>query len=273
MRNPCAATLPVLAALLGACASEGPVVPVPPSVRVVRFESVRIAPDAIHFEAQIAIDNRMRAGLDIAKVDWGADVGDRPVFTETFADLHPMRAGGRQTVTFPFRIAMRDIADQAPEILAEEAIRFSFRGLVHPAGFDPVAFRAARAIPLPKVPAVTIVGAEGSPVDVSFTVFLGIRNPNAFPLVVLAIDSYLAIDGTRYPLLRTEAVEEIGPRSSGRIALTMRQSAAKAAGMVWNVLRSRNPRFDIGGSFTCGTPYGVIDVPLRLGSTALAAME
>ena len=51
--------------------------------------------------------------------------------------------GGRQTVTFPFQIAVADIAAQAVDLLAEGSMRVSFRGHVYPAsssGFAPIPF-------------------------------------------------------------------------------------------------------------------------------------
>lgn len=260
-----------LACLLSACASSGPVVPVPPTVRVTQLDSLLITPEAIHFQARIAIENRMRAGLQIQKVDWGADLHDRPLFDESLAELRPMRARGSQTVTFPFQIVMGDIVDQAVDVLAEESIRVSFRGVVYPVGFAPIPFEATRVIPCPKLPSVSLDGAEGSPLDGAFTVFLRIRNTNGFPMAVESVDSYLAINGKRYGLLQTREVAEMGPGAAARVGLTMQQTRGKALSMVVNVLGSRTPRFELGGSFSCRTPYGVIHVPLALSSEALAS--
>lgn len=257
--------------ILFGCAAPGPVIPIPPAVRVTQLDSTLITPEAVKFQAKVLITNRMDAGLHIEKVVYGADVHDQPVFTESFSQLHPMRGGGQQTVTFPFQIAMKDILDQAVDVLAEEALRVSFRGEVFPAGFDPVPFQATRTIPLPRIPAVSFEGTEGSPLEKVFTVYLKIGNTNGFPICLKSIDSYLEINGKRYGLLRSCGIIEVRPGAAERIALTMEQSAGKTLSMVLNVARSRSLRLGIGGSMSCQTPYGLIYLPLQLSSEVPSA--
>jgi hypothetical protein len=43
--------------------------------------------------------------------------------------------------------------------------------------------------------------------------------------------------------------------------------------MVWSIARSRSPRFDLGGSVSCGTPYGLFQVPLELSVGAVARAD
>jgi hypothetical protein len=250
---------------LNACAS-GPVVPVPPTVKVAELNSVLITPEVIKFQGKIVIKNRMAGGLEVQKVDWGADLHDNPIFRESFTQLHPMNAHANQTVTFPFQIAMKDVVNQAVDVLAEEAIRVGFRGTVYPEGFEPVPFEASRTIPLPKIPAVSIDGTRGSPLDGMFTVFLRIKNPNEFPMNLKSIDSYLAMNGKRYGLLRTPGAANMGPGGTAKVPLTMKHTRGKGLSMMLNVVQSQSAKFEIGGSFSCQTPYGTVYVPLELSS-------
>jgi LEA14-like dessication related protein len=258
----------VLVLFLAGCASSpGPVVPTPPSVQVTQLDSLVFTPDVIKFRAKVVIRNRMRAGLDLQKVDYGVDVHDQPVFSDSFAALQPIKSNGRQTVTFPFQIAMDDILDRAVDVLAEEQLRVSFRGQVYPVGFDPVPFEATRTIPLPKIPAISLVGTRSSPVERTFTVLLRITNTNTFPLNLKSIDSYLEMNGTKYGLLRTEESTEIQPGSAEIVALTVEQSTAKTLSMILNIAQSGGSlQFALGGEIRCQTPYGLIFVPLRLSS-------
>ena len=256
--------LPALVLLLVGCAAPGPVVPTPPSVQFTQFDSLVITPDVIKFQVKLLIRNQMNAGLDLQKIDYGVDAHDKPVYTDSFAQLYPIRANGHEVVTFPFQIAMKDVMDRAVDVLAEEAIRVKFRGQVYPVGFDPVPFELTKTIPLPKIPAITVEGTRGSPSDRIFTVLLRIKNPNTFPLDVKSIDSYLEMNGTRYGLLRTQGNTQIQPSSAETIPLTMEQSTTKTLSMVLNMAQSGSFQFAIGGDISCQTPYGLIFIPLRL---------
>ena len=245
----------ILAVLLAGCASDppGPVIPTPPSVQVTQFDSLVITPEVIKFQVKLLIRNRMRAGLDLQHVDYGVDVHDKPVFTDSFAELHPIKANGREVVTFPFQIAMQDVLDRAVDVLAEEQLRVSFRGQVYPVGFDPVPFEMTKTIPLPKIPTISLEGTRGSPADKTFTVLLRITNTNTFPLNVKSVDSYLEMNGTKYGLLRTEGSTEIQAGAAETIPLTVEQSNAKTLSMIVNIAQSGSLQFALGGDIRCQT--------------------
>lgn len=254
--------------LFAGCASRGPVVPQVPSVQVTQFDSLLFTPDVIKFQAKLVINNRMNAGLNIQKVDYGVDVNDKQIFTDSFAQLKPITANGQETVTFPFQIAIKDIANRAIDLLAQDALNVSFRGQVYPAGdfgFGPIPFRMTKSIPLPKIPEVTIDRTEGSPLK-TFTVFLKIKNTNVFPLNVKSINSYLELNGTKYNLLRTQESKEIKPGSAEIIALKMENSTGKTLSLALNLAQSSSLQFNIGGDISCQTPYGLVYVPLKLHS-------
>ena len=252
------------ALLLASCGTPGPVVPTPPSVEVTQFDSLVITPEVIKFQAKVLIKNRMGAGLDLQKIDYGADVHDKQAFTDSFDRLYPIKANGQEVVTFPFQIAMKDIAARAVDVLAEEAIRVSFRGQVYPVGFAPVPFETTKTIPLPKLPAITLEGTRGSPTDRIFAVLLKVRNSNSFPLDIKSINSYLELNGTRYSLLRTEQTTQIAPSSAETVVLQMEQSSTKSLSMILNLLQSESLQFAVGGDISCQTPYGLVYVPLKI---------
>lgn len=256
--------------LFAGCASRGPVVPQLPSVQVAQFDSLLFTPDVLKFQAKLVINNRMNVQLNIQKVDYGADVNDKQIFTESFAQLKPITANGQETVTFPFQIAVKDIANRAADLLAQDALNVSFRGQVYTAGdfgFGPIPFRMTKSIPLPKIPEVSIERTEGSPLK-TFTVFVKIKNTNAFPLNMKSINSYLELNGTKYNLLRTQGSTEIKPGSSETIALKMENSTGKTLSLALNLAQSSSLQFNIGGDISCQTPYGLVFVPLKLYSEA-----
>lgn len=253
--------------LAGGCATRGPVVPVAPSAQVAQLDSLLFTPDVIKFQAVLLIDNLMDEKLHIQKIDWGADVNGRPVFTESFTRLKTVSGNGRETVTFPFQIAMKDIETRSAGVSTGETITVSFRGLVQPAdsGFGPVPFRMAKSIPLPKAPAFSLEGTEGSPLKV-FTVFLKVKNANAFPLTITSMKSYLELNGTRYDLLKTERSTELKPGASETIALKMEQTLGKKLGIALALALSSSLEFNLGGDINCETPYGGLSLPLKLHS-------
>ncbi|HUX14152.1 MAG TPA: hypothetical protein VMW87_14080, partial [Spirochaetia bacterium] len=193
------------------CASKGPVVPVPPTVRVTSLNSTVITPDVVKFRARILINNNMNAPLDFEKVDYGVNLFNKPLFSDTFTGMKRTNSNGTETVNFPFQISMKDILAQDVALLAEGNLRVEFHGEVFPAatsGFAPVRFSQTVQIPIPKIPTLSFQGTEGSIVGTRFSVRLAVHNPNDFNMTVDSIDSFLDLNGQRYTLLHTR--EESG---------------------------------------------------------------
>ncbi len=272
MKQATGATLAMLLLPPLACASPGPVVPTPPAVEVSRYGAELITPDAIRFDAQVVIRNLMRAPLAIERVDYGVDLLGDPLFEETFAELHPMGSRVTQTVTLPFQVAMEDILERLEGVLLEEAVRVTFRGTVHPVGFAPIPFAAEQTIPCPRMPEVELDGVQGHLLDGEFTVFVKVRNRNDFPVTVVDVDTYLDLNGDRYGLLRTDACNELPPSGAGRLALTMAHTRGKGLGAILSVAKNGIAEFAVGGSLSCRTPYGLLHLPLRLGSSSTVAL-
>ena len=162
----------VVALVVSSCSTPGPVVRVPPTVSVAKFNSVLFTPEAISFEANVVINNELRAELTVDKVDWVPDLHDNPVAEEAFTQVSPTRAKRLHTLTVPFKISMKQLADQAVDVLAEESIRVGFNGTVHPSGFESVPFSASKTIPMPTIPVVTIARTGGNPLDGASKVLL-----------------------------------------------------------------------------------------------------
>ncbi|MFN0058533.1 MAG: hypothetical protein ACKVX7_08755 [Planctomycetota bacterium] len=267
MRNTLWSAALMVTAIVCSCAAPGPFVSMPPTVSVSQFESCLITPELIRFQARVLIRNKMRGPLEIAKVEYGADLHDRPLFTETFDALHPMKSLGSQTVTTPIQIAMADILNQAEDVLAEEAIRVTYRGMVYPVGFEPIPFAATQVIPKPRIPEIAIDDVRGNPLDGECTVLLKVSNRNAFPIVFQSVETFLTLNGKKYDLLRTDSCSEIAARGVGQLAVTMRHTQGKALSVLINIARNQAANFTVGGSIACQTPYGLMRLPVELGST------
>ena len=262
----CAAAA-AMALFLAGCASQGPAVSGPPEVRVSWFNSTLMRPELVKFEAKIVIENHMSAPLDFQRVDYAVDLLDTELFTDTFAGLKRTAGGRNQTVTFPFQIVMKDIVDQTVGILAEGGMRVTFRGTVYPAvssGFEPLSFQETILIPLPRIPEVSFAGADGVPLTEMFRIRLRVRNTNTFTLTVNSIESYLQINQQRYALLHTEQSVELSPGGSGIVTLQMEQTPGKTLSMALSALQNQNPKFSVGGTIECRSPYGWIIIPVLI---------
>lgn len=251
---------------LAACASQsGP--PQPPSVVVRRLMSTVITPDVIKFEAQIVVHNNMGRPLDLEKVDYGSSLFTKQLFSSTFSELKRMNGNGDETITFPFQISMKDVLSSGPELLANGKLKVTFDGLVYPQasfGFAPIQFSRTIEIPIPKIPEVGFAGANGLPGQGGFEVDLAVKNTNNFPISVARIDTYLVLNGERYTLLRTGEATNIQPGQIGTVALQMENTTGKALSMILNAIMAQSADFTLGGSLTCGTPFGWIYVPVAV---------
>jgi len=250
---------------MASCASQGPVVPVAPSVRVSSFRSTVLTPDVIKFQAKVFIINNMRAPLDFEKTDYGATLFDKPIFSDTFTGMKRTNPRGNETVTIPFQISMKDILAQDVALLAEGQLRVGFHGTVYPSvesGFAPVRFSREITIPIPKIPTFSLEGTEGSPVGRQFSVRLSMHNPNDFDMSVDSVDSYIDLNGQRYTLLHSRQESAIPANGSGPVTLTMENSVGKTLSFALNAIQGNNIKFTVGGTIVCNTPYGWIYIPV-----------
>jgi hypothetical protein len=253
--------------LIFACASQGPVVPTPPTVRVSAFRSLSFTTDLVQFEAKILIHNTMPVSLDFDRVDYGMDLFDQELFTETFKGLKRTNGDGDQTVTFPLQIAMGDIAKQVVDVISEESVRVTFRGEVYPSGaygFAPIPFTATLTIPIPRVPEVSLIGVQGIPFSDTFALSFRIRNTNSFAFSVDAVQTFLEINAKKYSLLHTAQATRMEPGEAGTVTLHMENTPGKTLGMALNLAQSQDRKFALTGTIRCGTPYGWLIFPVRL---------
>jgi hypothetical protein len=261
-----------LAIVLGGCASQGPVVPSPPDVRVSELRSISFTPDLVKFQAKVLIQNTMNAPMDFEKTDYSVDLFDKELFSDSFSGMKRTNRGGTQTVTFPFQISMEDIQKQGIDVLNEESIRVTFHATVFTAasyGFDPIPVDETVTIPLPKIPLVVLAGTQGTPFTDLFRIRLRVTNPNTFAFTVDSIDSYLVLNDTRYSLLRTDRPTEIPAGGTGIVVLQMKNTPSKTLSMAFNLAQSADtgPELDLTASVTLATPYGWVYVPVSMKET------
>jgi LEA14-like dessication related protein len=266
----------VVALGVSACSStppapEGPDVPTPPCVEV-HFDSTVIAPDCLQFVGKVHMTNSMRAPLQVERVDYAAELHDKPLRTDSYAELQPIPGRGWQTVTLPIRVSRAELGDQLEDVLAEEAVRVTLRGTVYPIGFDPIPFCSTKVVPIPHIPIVSFDGASGRLMDGQFTVRLCVHNTNTFPLTFESVESFLSLNGKRYDLLRSECFDQIAPGATGRIALTMNQTRGKSLSVLVNIAKHAAVNFVVGGTIECRTPHGLFRVPLDVSSPDALAL-
>lgn len=266
-----AAVLPIG---LAACASapEGPVIPTPPFVEI-QLDSTVITPEAIQFVGRVVIENQMRGPLQIEKIDYTAELHDKPFLSESFVELRPMSSRGTRTVTLPIRVSMKDLRDQLEDVLAEESVRVSMHTTVFPVGFGPIALSVTKVVPALRIPEVSFDGAAGNPLDGEFWVRLRVRNPNSFPLTFGSVESFVTLNGKRYDLLQSECFDRIAPGESGPLVLAMHQTRGKGLSLLINLATHRSFNFVVGGSIQCQTPHGLFVVPLEVSSSSPVAMS
>jgi hypothetical protein len=260
----------VCAVLLGGCASQRPIVSTPPTVTVSSLQSTSFSPTLAKYVAKILIHNNAGEDIEFQRVDYAVDLFDTQLFTDSFNGLKRTRGNDDQTVTFPFQIAMEDIANQGVELLSEQGLRVTFRGEVYTAaryGMDPVAFTATATVPLPKIPELSYVGTEGSPLSDAWRVNFSVTNTNSFPLTLTSVKTFLVLNGKRYSLLHTRGAIDMQPGEAKPVMLQMENSPGKTLSMALNLAQNQVVRFNITGEVTFKSPYGWIFIPVNLEET------
>ncbi|HUX22618.1 MAG TPA: LEA type 2 family protein [Spirochaetia bacterium] len=252
--------------VLAACAHRA-VVPSPPEVRITTFRSTLFTPDFVRFQGRLLVTNTMRASLDLQKVDYGLSLFDKDLLSKSFSGLEQIRRNGTETVNLPMQISMKDILAQHIAILADGKMRFTFRGTLYPSdasGFSPIPFSETIEIPIPKIPEVGFVSTTGVPLTKSFHMEIGVRNPNTFPISINNVDTYLDLNGQRYKMVGTQESVEVPATGSGTVVLLTQVSDTAALSMALNVLENQAVDLKVGGSFTAGTPYGYVYIPVEV---------
>jgi hypothetical protein len=255
------------AAFLAGCASQGPIVKTPPTVSVSSFESISFSPTLAKYEAKVLIHNNAHVALDLRRVDYTVDLFDTSLFSDSFNGLKRMAENGDQTVTFPFQVAMDDISKQGIDLLSEQSLRVTFRGEVSTAvryGLDPQPFTATVTVPIPRMPEITYVGAEGDPLSDAWRVTFSVMNTNNFPFTLTSVKTFLDLNGKKYSLLHTRGAIEMKAGETAPVVLQMENSPGKTLSMALNLASNRTLRFNLTGTITCKTPYGWIFIPLNL---------
>jgi hypothetical protein len=185
------------AVLIAGCASQGPIVSIPPTVTVSSLESTSFSPTLAKYEARILIHNNAAEDIEFRRVNYAVDLFDTQLFTDSFSGLRRTRGNGDQTLTYSFQIAMEDISNQGIDLLAEESLRVTLRGDVFTAsryGMDPVPFAASVTVPIPRMPEVNYVGTEGEALSDSWRINFTVRNPNSFPFTLTTVKTFLVLN-------------------------------------------------------------------------------
>jgi len=256
------------ALLVGACASEpaGPMVDVQPTVTVSSFQSTSFSPTLVKYEAKVLIHNNAPTDLELRGVDYAVDLFDTQLFTDSTA-VRKMHANGDQTVTFPFQVAVKDIANQGIDVLSGQGIRVTFRGGLYSArryGLDPVPFTATVTVPLPRVPEVAYLGSEGDPLTDAWRLHFNVTNTNAFPVTLSSVKTFLFLNGKKYSMVHTHGQTDLPPGAVTPVDLQMETSPGKVLGMALNLAANRSVHWNLTGQVTCSTQYGWIYIPLDL---------
>jgi len=257
------------ALLAAGCASQpqGPMISTPPTVSVSSFNSVSFSPTLVKYEAKVLVHNNADAELEFQRVDWGVDLFDTELFTDSFSGPRRMRANGDQTVPFSFQIATKDIANQGIDLLSEQSLRVTFRGEVRTAaryGLDPVPFTATVTVPLPRMPDVSYLGSEGDPLSDAWRLHFSVTNNNSFPVTLSSVKTFVVLNGKKYSLVHTKGETALPAGVATPVDLQMETTPGKALSMALNLATNRNLRFNITGQVTCNTQYGWIFIPLDL---------
>jgi hypothetical protein len=242
-------------------------VTVQPSVTVRDFKSISFWPQRIEFNAGIVIRNNAPVQMEVRKVEWAVDLSDQELFTDTVSDIRNANPNGSLAISLPFHIGMRDVTDQAPDALNGGSLKVTFRGQVYTAaryGLDPVPFTQTIEVPVPMLPDVAYVGAEGEPFSSAFRLNFTVTNKNPFPITLMSVKTFLGINEKKYGLLHTRGSVDIQPGETQPVALRMENPPGKVLSMALNLIQNPNPRFSVTGTVTFNTPSGFIYIPLSL---------
>lgn len=267
-----AAVLGVTAAavlLVAGCASQpqGPMVDAPPTVTVSSFQTTSFSPTLVKYEAKVLVHNNANVDLELQSLDFGVDLFDTELFTDSFRGLKRTRANGDQVIPVDFQIAVKDIQNQGIDVLTEQNLSVTFRGQVVTArryGLDPVPFTATVTVPLPRVPDVAYLGSEGDPLTDAWRLHFNVTNNNSFPVTLSSVKTFLVLNGKKYSMVHTHGPTDLQPGASTPVDLQMETSPGKALSMALNLAANRNLRFNLTGQVTFTTQYGWIFIPLDL---------
>lgn len=252
--------------LVSSCAHQGSLIPRPPSVKFIQFDSLQITPAVVKFKTKLKLINHMPVPLLPADINYAVDLNGTELFRDTFQGAQKIGSRGHQIVTVPFQIKLADLIESVTEIAEEQTVRITFRGEVklgNTLGLGSIPFSMTKTMPIPRFPSVRILRTQGVPlVDRHFKVVLGVKNNNAFAINIQSIKTYVELNGKKYDLISSSSLTNIDGQTETPVELVMTSSVMKGLGMAFNIISNQQADFNIGGHLDLHTPYGNIYLPV-----------
>lgn len=174
---------------LSGCASLPSTAWQEPEVNILSSRLVGLSPTAAQLETRVEINNPNLFAITMGALDYELTVNERRVVAGEQRQGNTLAAGGNTVVTLPVEVVFTDVLSLVSEL--HQADRFAY-AMVGGMSFDVPVFGRVRVpltaqgeVPIPRLPAVQVVGLRAERLSLSsadLVLNLALTNPNAFGL-------------------------------------------------------------------------------------------
>ncbi|MFC3852300.1 LEA type 2 family protein [Salinispirillum marinum] len=174
---------------LSGCASLPSTAWQEPEVNILSSRLVGLSPTAAQLETRVEINNPNLFAITMGALDYELTVNERRVVAGEQRQGNTLAAGGSTVVSLPIEVVFTDVLSLVSEL--QQADRFAY-AMVGGMSFDVPVFGRVRVplaaqgeVPIPRLPAVQVVGLRAERLSLSsadLVLNLALTNPNAFGL-------------------------------------------------------------------------------------------
>ena len=189
------------------------------------------------------LENRSDVGLDLRSLSYKLEIEGGPVAQGDLPSGLQIPPRAATPVAFPVRLRWRAVPGFAELLLtrAELAYRISGRaGVGSPLGTVEIPFEHADRVPLPRPPALRLLGVRLralSPSHLGLELRLGVDNPNPFPLPVGVLTYGLRVGGRDLLAGGEHPLTAVPPRGQAVVTVPVEISLRGVTDAVAELLR------------------------------------
>jgi LEA14-like dessication related protein len=209
------------------------------------------------------LENPNGFGVDLAHVDWRADVEGKRVAAGDVPGGLQIKANAVAPVTFPVRVRFQDV----PGIVAllgsgKDAVEYKLAGTLGvrtPIGVIDLPLSHTGHVKLPATPQFAVEGVAVRSIgfsEITLDVKLRVRNPNAFALPIGSLDAALSIAGAKVARADAISVAPVAGGTSAVVAIPVRLEVAEAGRAAAELARGGEVHVELGGKANlAGIPF------------------
>lgn len=267
--------LALLTALTGCEAMQGLLADMDkPSARVTGANLQNLTVDGATLAFDIEIGNPYDVPLPLVNLDYGLSSGGANFLSGKANVQGSVPAKGKRTITVPATLTFRELLSAAKGVKLGDVVPYAAQmdlSVDAPAvGELKLPLRKEGELPVPNVPQVELASVNWGELtlqNAEAVLAVKVKNTNQFPLDLSAMNYALSLGGKSVADTRVSKAMKLGAGESGTIEIPLRVRPIELGVAAFNMLKSGDATYQLGGDMAVGTPFGPMTLPFNSAGT------